>query len=393
VKKGVLILLAAIVLTTVVSCWNRRELDTLAIVTAVGIDKSQEDGKVSVTFQIMKPSEVKAPSSGSQGSGGSGGSSGVWVLTSTGYTVFDAARNAITQSDRRLFFPQNRIIVIGEEIARKGTASLLDFFDRDPEPRRLSWLLIAKGKASDIIHAKHEQEKIPAEAIDSMVKSSGVTSMAVKVNLNDFFKKLSSPSADPVACRIEMIKEEGSANRKIRVTGAAVFRRDRLVGFLDRPETRGLNWVLGKVRSGIIVVKSPKEENKNVALEIIRASSKITPKIQDGEGSITVEIKEEGNLAEQMSNVELTNVGMFKVLEQRKAQVIKNEIESVLNKARKEWGVDIFGFGEAVHRKYPREWKELQGKWRDEFPEIKVEVKIDANLRTGGLSTAPTKTK
>jgi spore germination protein KC len=393
VKKGVLILLAAIVLTTVVSCWNRRELDTLAIVTAVGIDKSQEDGKVSVTFQIMKPSEVKAPSSGSQGSGGSGGSSGVWVLTSTGYTVFDAARNAITQSDRRLFFPQNRIIVIGEEIARKGTASLLDFFDRDPEPRRLSWLLIAKGKASDIIHAKHEQEKIPAEAIDSMVKSSGVTSMAVKVNLNDFFKKLSSPSADPVACRIEMIKEEGSANRKIRVTGAAVFRRDRLVGFLDRPETRGLNWVLGKVRSGIIVVKSPKEENKNVALEIIRASSKITPKIQDGEVSITVEIKEEGNLAEQMSNVELTNVGMFKVLEQRKAQVIKNEIESVLNKARKEWGVDIFGFGEAVHRKYPREWKELQGKWRDEFPEIKVEVKIDANLRTGGLSTAPTKTK
>ena len=267
-KKGVLILLTTMVLITVVGCWNRRELDTLAIITAVGIDKSQEDGKISVTFQIMKPSEVKA-SSGSKGSGGSGGSGGskaVWVFTSTGYTVFDAARNAIMQSDRRLFFPQNKIIVIGEEVARTGIAPLLDFFDRDPEPRRLSWLLIAKGKASDINNAEHEQEKIPARAIEGMVKSSSVSSMAVKMNLNDLLKTVSSPTTDPIAGRIEMINEEGGTNKKMRVTGAAVFKKDKLMGFLDRPETRGLNWILGKVNSGIIVVKSPKEESKNVAL-------------------------------------------------------------------------------------------------------------------------------
>jgi spore germination protein KC len=147
------------------------------------------------------------------------------------------------------------------------------------------------------------------------------------------------------------------------------------------------------VKSGIIIVKSPKEENKNVALEIIRASSKIIPEIQDGEVVITIEIKEEGNLAEQMSRVELTTTEMFQVLEQRKAQVIKKEVESVLKKAQMEWETDVFGFGQAVHRKYPREWKELQGRWHDVFPEIKVQVKIDAKLRTGGLSTSPAKAK
>lgn len=388
-RKKFLILLT-IAFITLGGCWSRRELDTLAIVTAVGIDKAKEDGKISIAFQILKPSEIKAPSSGSTGSGGS---KGVWVLSSTGYTVFDAARNATMQSDRRLFFPQNKIIVIGEEMARTGISPLLDFFDRDPEPRRLSWLLIAKGKASDVIHAQHEQEKIPAKAIEGMIKTSGGTSTAVNVNLNDFFKQLSSPPTDPVACRIEMINEEESKNKKMRFTGAAVFKKDKLVGFLDRPETRGLNWVLGKVKSGIIVVKSPKEETKNVALEIIRASSKITPEFQDGKLIITVEIKEEGNLAEQMSNVELTNTEMLKMLEQRNTAVIKNEIESVLKKAQREWGVDIFGFGEAVHRKYPREWKELKDQWRDVFPDIKVQVKVDSKLRTAGLSAAPSKAK
>ena len=385
-RKWLLILLMAIVSLTVIGCWNRRELDTLAIVTAVGLDKSKEDGIITSTFQIMKPSEIKAPSSGS-------GGKGVWILTSTGYTVFEAIRNATMQSSRKLFLSQNKVLVIGEEMARSGVAPLLDLFNRDSEPRRLTWLLIAKGKAGDIIHAEHEQEKIPAKAIEGMVTSSSVTSMAVKVNLSDFFKDLSDPVTNPVASRIEMINEESSENKKMRVTGAAVFKKDKLMGFLDRPETRGLNWILGKVKSGIIIVKSPKEENKNVALEIIRASSKIIPEIQDGEVVITIEIKEEGNLAEQMSRVELTTTEMFQVLEQRKAQVIKKEVESVLKKAQMEWETDVFGFGQAVHRKYPREWKELQGRWHDAFPEIKVQVKIDAKLRTGGLSTSPAKAK
>lgn len=51
----------------------------------------------------------------------------------------------------------------------------------------------------------------------------------------------------------------------------------------------------------------------------------------------------------------------------------------------------IFGFGDAVHRKYPKEWKTLQTKWRDVFPTINVEIKVDARLRDTGLSSAPVK--
>ncbi|HHY42143.1 MAG TPA: Ger(x)C family spore germination protein [Thermoanaerobacterales bacterium] len=224
-----------------------------------------------------------------------------------------------------------------------------------------------------------------------MIKSSSATSMAVQVNINEFLKNLASPTSDPIACRIEMIQDHQNKNQKMRLTGASVFRKDKLVGFLDEHETRGLNWILGKVVSGIILVKSPKDENEDVALEIIRASSKIIPEISDDQIKITIEIKEEGNLAEQLPDIDLTNTKTFKELEQRKAQVIKNEVQSVLEKAQKEWGADIFGFGDAVHRKYPKEWKTLQTKWRDVFPTINVEIKVDARLRDTGLSSAPVK--
>lgn len=51
-------------------------------------------------------------------------------------------------------------------------------------------------------------------------------------------------------------------------------------------------------------------------------------------------------------------------LEKRQAAVIESEVKAALRKAQAELGVDIFGFGEAVHRKYPKEWQELKGRWR-----------------------------
>jgi spore germination protein KC len=406
VKRGLIIALIIVVTITVSGCWSRHELDTLAIIEVVGIDKAKDDGKISIAVQILKPAEL-----GGQAVGGMSSNQGVWTVTSTGYTVFDAFRNATMQSGRQLFLSHNKIIVIGEEMARSGISPLIDFFNRNAETRHLSWLIIAKGEAGDIVLAEHEQENPPARAIENLVKSSGVTSMAAAVNLHEFLLMLNSKTTDPVASRIEAFEKEGAdkeetpegtmseegkegkPKKTVRLTGAAVFKHDKLVGWLNRPETRGLNWILGKARSGSIIVRSPVDETKYVSLEIIKASRKIIPEIQDGKVVITAEIAVVGNLTEQMSEVALTKPELFRSLERRQAEVIKNEIDLVLRKAQQEWGVDIFGFGEAVQRKFPKEWKELKDGWRKKFPQVEVNVKVTAKLREVGISDAPAETK
>lgn len=387
-KKRILVYFIFILLLCILTgCWNRRELNTLSIVQAVGIDRT-ENGQISLTFQILKPSDIKTPAS----AGGGGGSKGVWTVTSTGQTIFDALRNATMEADRKLFLPFNKIIVIGEGAARAGIAPLTDFFDRDHEIRRLSYIFIARGKAKDIIEATHEQESVPAKAIENLAKVTFATSKVPKVTLHEVLKILAGKTSDPIITGIEILtqQENGKEKKQLKLNNTAIFDKDKLIGWFAGKETRGLLWILGQVKSGIIVVPSPGEETRNVSLEITKASSKVKPEIINGKLVITVEVKEEGNLGEQMSEkVDLTKPDTFKELEKRQEAAIRDEINAALEKGLKEWGVDIFKFGEEVHRKFPGEWKELKKSWDEELQDIEVKVEVEAKLRRVGTSTYP----
>ncbi len=386
-KKRFLIYILSLLLPLLLSgCWNRRELDEIAVVEAMGIDKL-EDNQISLTLQLLKPSGLKGPSaSGEKGGGGSS----FRVVTTTGQTVFDAIRNATTQVDRRSYFGHNKVIVIGEESARSGISPLLDLSVRDPELRELVYVFIAKGTAKDILEAEHPQEKIPARAIENLAKATRASSKVPQVVLLDVMKNLVSKTNDTFIPGIELIaqNEGNTVEKTFELHETAIFKDDKLIGWFSPEETRGLLWILGEVKSGIIVVSSPSDESKNVALEIIRASGKVTPEMDEGELTVTVEVKEEGNLAEQMSQVDLSKAETFKQLEEKQTAVIEDEIRAALNKAQK-WGVDIFKFGEKFHQKFPAEWPELQENWDEEYPKIKVNLAIDAKLRNMGITSEP----
>ena len=385
-KKSIpLYILCVVLFVMLTGCWNRRELNTLAIVQALGIDLT-ENGQISITAQILRPSEVKEASATEGGA--------VWVVTSKGDTVFDAIREASLKTTRKLFFPHNKIIIIGEEAARAGVIPLLDFLRRDPEIRELSYIFIAQGKAKPILQGVHEQENIPSHAIEGLAEAIKFSSKLPKRNLKDFIGTLDSPTISSVVPGIKLLdkKSDGKSIEVVALDQTAIFKKDKLIGWFDGKETRGLLWVLNEVKSGIIIVNSPKDENKNVSLEIIQSTSKITPEITDKKLTITVEVKEEGNLAEQMSAVNLTQPDTFHELELRQAAAIEEEITAALTKAQA-WGVDIFKFGEEFHRKFPQEWSGLEENWEEEFKELEVNVEVVAQLRSLGITTTPIETE
>jgi spore germination protein KC len=377
-----LFILCLLLSITLTGCWNRRELITLAIVQAFGIDQTEDD-QVSISAQILKPNQVKGISE-----------KGIWMVSSTGDTVFDALRNASLKTDRKLFFAHNNIIVIGEETAKAGIAPLLDFLGRDHESREIAHIFIARGKARDILLGEHEQEKMPSQALENLAKASSNTSYLPEVNLKDLLATLGSKTSSSVAPGIEIQKkaEHGTVKEVVALDSTAIFKKDRLIGWFDHTESRGLLWVIGKVKSGIITVKSPKEETRNVSLEIIKTSTQLKPEITEGKLSVTIEIKEEGNLAEQTSKADLTKPDTLAELENRQAVAIEEEIQIALNKAQT-WGVDIFKFGEEFHRKYPREWPELEKNWEEEFPKIEISLEVTTKLNRVGLSATSVETE
>ncbi|MCM1565669.1 MAG: Ger(x)C family spore germination protein [Dehalobacter sp.] len=378
----ILKLIPALCLVFVLSgCWSQHELNTLAIVSGVGLDKAKEPD-IEMTVQIIKPGEIK---SGKKEENGGSSPKGYLNLTNTGDSESDIARGFSHEMNKLLFFPHNQILVFSRDLAEEGLQNHIDFFVRDHETRLNTWVLISKERASEVLNVAPELGKVPAMEIGHLVESQNKTSQSSIVNLEQFITRLMSKTTAPIAPFIEITG--GEKQKKIMVSGTAIFKKDKLVGQLDKDETRGLLWVINEVKSGIIEVKSPNGDGK-ASLEITRSNTKIIPEIIDGKIHFKIEIKEEGSLGSQSSHEDLALPLAFESLEKEQSAVIENEIMAALEKAKK-LNTDIFGFGDIFNKKYPKEWKELEGNWDEVFPDIDVEFAIEAKLRFTGRITSP----
>ena len=375
------IVLCVLTLALLSGCGNSRELNELGIVVGVGIDKGEAENSVKITAQVVKPAQI---SSGGK-NGGGGGDEAYANFSETSRTVFAAIRGITNQSSRRLFFPHNQVLIVGKSAAEDGVTKYLDFFMRDPETRLNVYLLVAKESATDVLDTKSKLERVPANSISLMLDTeTRSASQEMGVRLKDFKEGLQLKTVAPVAPIIEITEE--NEKKTAVLNGMAVFKGDRMVGTLDKSEGRGLMWVLDKVKSGIIEVEC--SEGSLVGLEIVRAQGELSPELSGDKVKIRVKIYEEGNIAEDAGEKDLSGPKEVACLEERKAEVIKGEIMAAVKKAQ-ELDADIFGFGESVHEKYPEQWISMENKWDEIFPTVEVEIDVETKLRLMGRINAP----
>lgn len=384
-KKGLLMtLILGLIFTP--GCWSRRELDKLAIVLGIGVDR-EKDGQVKLSLQIAKPGEMKVGPDG----GESGQGKVALLLSNQGKTIFDAMRNFISIGSRKMFFSHNEVIIIGEGLGKNGIGPVLDFFERDPELREEASLLIARGDAKDVLAVQSGLEKVSAQAIHAALSASELSSKTMKMTFDRFLLAYNNKASAAVAPRIELVEEEGE--QKFRINGIAVFRQEKLAGWLTERETRGLLWVLGKVKSGILVLEDDSEgQDGQISTEIIKAKSKIKADFLEGKPSITVEIEEEANIGEETKPIDLTKPEKREEIEQKQVDLIKSEVQAALDKAQV-LDADIFGFGQELHRADPQAWSEIKDRWKDEFPNLEAQIKVITTVRHVGEKAKPSAPK
>lgn len=380
-----LVLMLALPLT---GCWNRRELNTLGIIGMVGVDTANNG--IQSTFEIIKPEK-------SSKSGGEKAEVPVKYVQSNGRTVIETFRNAALQFDRKLFASHLKEFLFSEEIARNGLADHLDAILRDHEMRISMRLIIVKeASAADVMGIVSGINTIPSNYIEDLLKQYKVHSKSVDSKVLDFLKAYTGKGINPVVTVLKKVKKAkigtvASEEYELSPEGAAVFLKDRLVGFLDGQETRGYNWVIGNVVSGIVSFPTP-DSDGTTSVEILKARSKNEVEITGNDIKIKVKINMNGMLDEQTTNVGLPNPrSTIENIELAASQAIKQEVEHTLLKVQTEYKSDIFGFGQLVHRKYPQEWKEMQDNWDELFSQATIEVEVESKVTKTGKSTYPVK--
>ena len=125
-------------------CYNYRELNQLAITSAIGIDKTEDGYKV--TVQVINTQKQGS------GSNSSGEQPQFFVYENEGKTLQEAFRYLILESPRRLYVNHTVLLLMSEEVARDGILNVLDLFFRDSEfNKQFLTAVVKESSARDVL--------------------------------------------------------------------------------------------------------------------------------------------------------------------------------------------------------------------------------------------------
>jgi spore germination protein KC len=371
-------------------CWNRREMNELAINMGLGIDKIGNEYRI--TAQVVNPKEVAAREGG-------GGESSVTVYQASGATIFDAIRRITEESPRRLYMSHLRVLVLGESLARQGVGPVLDFLSRDHELRTDFYIVVAKdANAEDILKVQTAIEEVPANKLfTSMDESQRSWAPTVTVTLDRLITDLISEGKSPVLTAVKVIGKPSDKQTKttqtpdpqprIRLTGLAVFKKDKLIGWLDEDQSKGYSYLIDKVENSVGKITCPDGENLN--LEIVRTKTTMRGRVVNGKPEIRIEIRSEGNVGESHCRIDLTKPETITELESIANERLKQVIQTTVNTVQKNYKSDIFGFGDSIRRSDPKGWKQIKDDWDNLFPDTTVQIYADSQIRRLGTVSNP----
>jgi spore germination protein KC len=400
------VVLLVLLSVSLAGCWSSDEINDLAIVDILGIDRD-DSGQFALTVSIINP--------GPMGSGTGKIQSTTIVETATGKTLYEAIGKLSSTLAKEIYLGNLGVVVVGEQAARDKMESVLDFLQRDNHIRPNVRLLITREKIIDIIETDPQLRSDLGSEIQSMVTNRNYTHMAIVKDLSQFLKDFSSDTKDPFTGEIRLpaksginiaekmkLSESHVAQKATRGTeqnagalsiqGTAVFKNKKCIGWFNGQETRGLLLLRGELKHDIIVVNFPKERNGSISIMINQSSSQLSPRFIDGQPSMDVNIKVDGDILDiDCPDFQLTS-DQINQLNVALEEEIRQEIMSVLDKAQKQWQADVFGFGDAIYRHYPNEWDQIAAQWRNGgLSGMKVNISILANISRSGLRKNPVK--
>lgn len=389
-RKAVLVL-ALLVSILQTGCFGRVEINDLALVVAGALDVKKHAGQERILFTMQIANPMALVPDG----GGGTGEKPFWTITGSGRDFRDAIDDAIKRMPKKPFFGQTRVLIIGEEAARKGIA-FLDRALRSTEARPSNWLVLARGTGKSVLELEMPTFRASGLALNNLFQIQGYNDGIVPVSTNEFAYCLSTGNTCPVMPVVRVVPESsfqetarlpgGAPPKTIEIEGLGVFDYNgRLKGFLNPGETRGYLWIRGKARRNEVTARQTDKPDYLTAL-VISSQRKLEVKMApDGIPQFKISVKNEAYLAEHYSYQHVTmNAEIFRDMERAIDKQIEKEMRSALRKCQL-LGCDVFEFGEEVHRQHPREWQHLKDDWEILFPQVKVVVDSKTHISQCGL--------
>jgi spore germination protein KC len=175
--------------------------------------------------------------------------------------------------------------------------------------------------------------------------------------------------------------------RRLKLNSIGAFKKQKLIGWLDEDESRGFNYITGNVRSTVGYVLYKKDTK--ITTEIINTKSKLKTTFVKGKPVINVSIVLKAKIGAVDGSFDVSKEENKKLITQLIENKVNERCEKALKKVQGELKTDIFGFGEVIHRQYPKTWAKIKNNWDKEFTELPVYIASKVEIKELGEITKP----
>ncbi|MEK3904634.1 Ger(x)C family spore germination protein [Paenibacillus sp. FSL R7-0179] len=379
-RAMVMLLLSSMLLS---GCWDRTEINDLAIVLATGVD--YKDGQAQLTAQIFIP---RKGSGGSESGGAGESASGVTMTrTAEGVNIAEALNRLQRKVARHMFWGHCEVIVISEEAGKKGLREYVDFFLRYPQFREHAYIFSSLDSAKDILALLDPLERSSSESLREMANMN----LGTRVTLLELAQDIQGASGSAVLTRILIAPPEpndGPNATTPSLKGLSLYKHGRYSLTVKEPVSLGVLLMLNEL-DNIIIPVSLEGEGGSFSILSKQITTMLKPSIVNGEWKMKVRIVASGEVVLNTTDANLTDPAKVKALKQAWLEKLKEFAGQALHMSQKEQQTDFYRFADSFRKQYPQEWKAKKDQWEAMYPGLKVEVSVKTSITGNGRSTGP----
>ena len=350
----------ALVALFVAGRWDYRDIKDQIIVAGMSVDLT-EGGQKLATFELANvPANREQPIV-------------PITLSSVGETTQEAVLNVAGELSHSVYIGHAWLLLLSEAVARQGIDRLIALITTHPGYNMVTDIAVVRDVlAKDVFDCETISSTFISYELNNGFKTDErYVGKSYQRYAYQVYPLLSDPYRGYLVPALSVVERNGM--KFAENNGAALFRQDRLIGFLSPEETQMYRIATGKVqRTDLRVVL----EGETVSLAVEKCSAKLHVQWRGDAPEFAPEFTLKVEL--ELSTSLLLKVEKRALLEERARQTVEKGIRLLLEDAQA-LGCDYFGFADLLQRRHLSRWNRIKHDWPRIFSELAcaIEVRVE----------------
>ena len=331
-----IIILLVLLLT---GCSDYKELNDLAIVNTIGIDK--KDNNYKLCLEVLNTDNKNGKSK---------------IYYSTGKTINEAINKANNESSKKIYGGHLDKIIVSKDVL---DINVVDSFFRLTEVKDEFDIFLSKNKdACDIVKSLSKNSNSSKLQKNSKENRSTSSYTNIDVFISNYLKE----GIDPVISVLNI------KNNEVFIDNIAITNKGNVIKYLNTKESIGYNFIRNEIDKISIPISY---KNKYSTIKINKSTTKNKLYKKDNKYTVEININIEAYLTEYNFDLDLNKNSTINKLE----KISEKEIDKYISKTIKlDKKSNFLGFKRMIYERYPKE--------KNYDYEIKKNIKV--NLKRKG---------